>query len=83
MEKLSRCGDCLFIVRIKPLTCHMSGRPFVKVWRHPDAEKLYCESIDIGEAGGPRQVVSGLVEHIPEVRTSQACSTRFTPRSLT
>ena len=38
----------------------------VKVWRHPDAEKLYCEHVDIGEAGGPRQVVSGLVDHIPE-----------------
>mmetsp|Transcript_27877 Transcript_27877/g.68544 ORF Transcript_27877/g.68544 Transcript_27877/m.68544 type:complete len:905 (-) Transcript_27877:84-2798(-) len=38
----------------------------VKVWRHPDAEKLYVESIDIGEASGPRQVVSGLVDHIRE-----------------
>ena len=38
----------------------------VKVWRHPDAEKLYVESIDVGEAGGPRQVVSGLVDHVPE-----------------
>ena len=36
-----------------------------KVWRHPDAEKLYCELIDIGESA-PRQVVSGLVDHVPE-----------------
>jgi len=33
--------------------------------RHPDAEKLYVEKIDLGEASGPRQVVSGLVDHIP------------------
>jgi Putative tRNA binding domain len=26
-----------------------------KVWRHPDAESLYVEEIDVGEAG-PRQV---------------------------
>ena len=37
-----------------------------KVWRHPDAEKLYVELIDVGDASGPRQVVSGLVDHVPE-----------------
>jgi len=37
-----------------------------KVWRHPDAEKLYCEEIDLGEPSGPRRVVSGLVDHVPE-----------------
>ncbi len=36
-----------------------------KAWRHPDAESLYVEEIDVGEAE-PRQVVSGLVKHIPE-----------------
>lgn len=29
-------------------------------WEHPDAEKLLCEDIDLGEQNGPRQVVSGL-----------------------
>ena len=33
--------------------------------RHPGAEKLYVEKIDLGEAAGPRQVVSGLVDHVP------------------
>ena len=33
-----------------------------KVWKHPDAEKLYCEEIDVGE-DAPRQIASGLVEH--------------------
>ena len=30
-----------------------------KVWEHPDADKLYCEEIDVGE-DSPRQVASGL-----------------------
>ena len=32
------------------------------VKQHPDAENLYVESIDLGEASGPRTVVSGLVK---------------------
>mmetsp|Transcript_104251 Transcript_104251/g.331484 ORF Transcript_104251/g.331484 Transcript_104251/m.331484 type:complete len:857 (-) Transcript_104251:51-2621(-) len=35
----------------------------VKAWHHPDAERLFVEEIDIGEASGPRQIVSGLREH--------------------
>eukprot|EP00922_Rhytidocystis_sp_ex-Travisia-forbesii_P026113 GHVS01038260.1.p1 GENE.GHVS01038260.1~~GHVS01038260.1.p1 ORF type:complete len:318 (+),score=20.85 GHVS01038260.1:24-977(+) len=31
----------------------------LKVWEHPEAEKLYCESIDIGETE-PRSIASGL-----------------------
>jgi len=37
----------------------------VKVWRHPNADALYCEEIDVGEEK-PRQVVSGLVKFVPE-----------------
>lgn len=36
-----------------------------KAWRHPDAESLYVEEIDVGE-DAPRTVVSGLVNFIPE-----------------
>jgi tRNA-binding EMAP/Myf-like protein len=36
-----------------------------KAWRHPDADSLYVEEMDLGEASGPRTVVSGLVKHIP------------------
>ena len=32
--------------------------------QHPDADGLYLEEIDCGEAA-PRQVISGLVKHIP------------------
>jgi len=34
-----------------------------KVWHHPEADKLFCEEIDLGEEGGPRQIASGLREH--------------------
>ena len=33
--------------------------------KHPDADSLYVEVVDCGEAG-TRTVVSGLVKHIPE-----------------
>ena len=38
----------------------------VKVWVHPDADKLYCEEIDVGEEGGSRQIASGLRPHYSE-----------------
>jgi glutamyl-tRNA synthetase len=31
----------------------------IKVWEHPEAEKLYCEEIDVGE-DEPRTIASGL-----------------------
>jgi len=31
-----------------------------KVWPHEEADKLYCEEIDIGEESGPRSIASGL-----------------------
>mmetsp|Transcript_26416 Transcript_26416/g.39046 ORF Transcript_26416/g.39046 Transcript_26416/m.39046 type:complete len:232 (-) Transcript_26416:92-787(-) len=36
-----------------------------KVWVHPDADKLYCEEIDVGE-DAPRQIASGLRPHFSE-----------------
>lgn len=36
-----------------------------KAWKHPDADSLYVEEMDLGEESGPRTVVSGLVKHIP------------------
>ncbi|KAI3430770.1 hypothetical protein D9Q98_009182 [Chlorella vulgaris] len=41
-----------------------------KAWRHPDAESLYVEEVDVGEAA-PRTVVSGLVKFIPEAEMQQ------------
>ncbi|KAF8502533.1 hypothetical protein JB92DRAFT_2973261 [Gautieria morchelliformis] len=37
----------------------------IDVQKHPDADGLYVEQIDIGEETGPRTVVSGLVNYIP------------------
>ncbi|OCB89904.1 hypothetical protein A7U60_g2933 [Sanghuangporus baumii] len=37
----------------------------VDIRKHPDADGLYVEQIDIGEETGPRTVVSGLVHYIP------------------
>ncbi|KIY67561.1 nucleic acid-binding protein [Cylindrobasidium torrendii FP15055 ss-10] len=37
----------------------------VEVKKHPDADSLYVEQIDLGEETGPRTVVSGLVKYIP------------------
>lgn len=36
----------------------------VEVKRHPDADALYVEKVDLGEAQ-PRTIVSGLVNFIP------------------
>ncbi|KDR82682.1 hypothetical protein GALMADRAFT_238170 [Galerina marginata CBS 339.88] len=37
----------------------------IDVIKHPDADGLYIEQIDLGEETGPRTVVSGLVNYIP------------------
>lgn len=34
-------------------------------WQHPDADSLFVEKIDVGEAK-PRTVVSGLVQFVPK-----------------
>ncbi|XP_010527469.1 PREDICTED: methionine--tRNA ligase, cytoplasmic-like isoform X2 [Tarenaya hassleriana] len=46
----------------------------VKVQKHPDADSLYIEEIDVGEEK-PRTVVSGLVKHIPldEMQNRMVC----------
>lgn len=36
----------------------------LKAWRHPDAETLYVEEVDVGEAE-PRTICSGLVNFVP------------------
>jgi aminoacyl tRNA synthase complex-interacting multifunctional protein 1 len=37
-----------------------------EVGRHPNADALYVEQIDLGEPTGPRQIISGLVKFVPE-----------------
>ena len=36
----------------------------VAVEKHPDADTLYVETVDLGEEK-PRTIVSGLVSHVP------------------
>lgn len=38
----------------------------VEVMKHPEAESLYVEKVDVGEASGPRTIVSGLVAFCSE-----------------
>jgi len=33
-----------------------------RCWEHVEADKLYCEEIDLGEESGPRSIASGLKE---------------------
>lgn len=35
----------------------------VEIGRHPEADGLYVEKVDIGEVDGPRTIVSGLVQY--------------------
>ena len=47
----------------------------VAVKKHPDADSLYVEEVDLGE-GQPRTIVSGLVKHVPiEQVTTKGCIT--------
>jgi len=52
-------------VEIIPSRLQMKVGRIVEVGRHPDAEKLYVEKIDLGEPS-PRTIVSGLVDFVPE-----------------
>jgi len=38
----------------------------VEIGRHPEADGLYVEKVDLGEAEGPRTIVSGLVQFCTE-----------------
>ncbi|GJP34343.1 hypothetical protein CLOM_g10419 [Closterium sp. NIES-68] len=38
----------------------------IKAWKHPEADSLYVEEVDVGEEGGPRTICSGLVKYVAE-----------------
>lgn len=38
----------------------------LKAWKHPEADSLYVEEVDVGEESGPRTICSGLVKYVPE-----------------
>jgi aminoacyl tRNA synthase complex-interacting multifunctional protein 1 len=37
----------------------------ISIEKHPDADSLYVEQVDLGEPEGPRTIVSGLVAYVP------------------
>ncbi|XP_077277830.1 tyrosyl-tRNA synthetase [Temnothorax americanus] len=50
---------------ITPARLDIRVGKIVEVKRHPDADSLYVEKIDLGESNGPRTIVSGLVNFVP------------------
>jgi hypothetical protein len=57
----------------------------VRAWPHPEADKLWCEEIDVGE-DKPRMVASGLREYYTQegmtgrlVVVVSGCCKRFAP----
>ncbi|KAF7995673.1 hypothetical protein HCN44_006780 [Aphidius gifuensis] len=50
---------------IEPSRLDIRVGKIVEVSKHPDADSLYIEKIDLGEENGPRTIVSGLVNFVP------------------
>ncbi|XP_011859545.1 PREDICTED: tyrosine--tRNA ligase, cytoplasmic [Vollenhovia emeryi] len=53
------------VVEITPARLDIRVGKIVEVKRHPDADSLYVEKIDLNESHGPRTIVSGLVNFVP------------------
>lgn len=49
----------------------------LRAWRHPEADSLYVEEVDLGEPE-PRTICSGLVNYIPieDLQVSQFTKSR-------
>ncbi|GAA0140955.1 translational protein [Lithospermum erythrorhizon] len=62
----SHFSDEIDMVKIKEAanTLDMRVGRIVNVWRHPEADSLYVEEVDVGEQE-PRTICSGLVKYIP------------------
>jgi len=52
-------------VEITPTRLDIRVGKIVEVKKHPNADSLYVEKIDLGESNGPRTIVSGLVNFVP------------------
>ena len=38
----------------------------LKAWKHPEADALFVEEVDVGEPEGPRTICSGLVKYVSQ-----------------
>jgi methionine--tRNA ligase beta chain len=38
----------------------------LRAWKHPEADSLYVEEVDIGDPDGPRTICSGLVKYVSQ-----------------
>ncbi|WCJ32502.1 Nucleic acid-binding OB-fold-like protein [Euphorbia peplus] len=56
-------GDVVSIKDVAMMLDIRVGR-IIKAWRHEEADSLYVEEVDVGEAE-PRTICSGLVKYIP------------------
>ncbi|EFN77433.1 Tyrosyl-tRNA synthetase, cytoplasmic [Harpegnathos saltator] len=52
-------------VEITPVRLDIRVGKIIEVKKHPDADSLYVEKIDLAEPSGPRTIVSGLVNYVP------------------
>lgn len=45
----------------------------LKAWKHPEADSLYVEEVDVGEPEGPRTICSGLVKYVSQEALEVPC----------
>ncbi|MCO5593789.1 hypothetical protein L7F22_047806 [Adiantum nelumboides] len=50
----------------------------IKAWKHPEADSLYVEEVDLAEPEGPRTICSGLVKYVP-LEELQVCGSDTLP----
>ncbi|GMH18262.1 hypothetical protein Nepgr_020103 [Nepenthes gracilis] len=62
-SEIASLSDAVAIKEAASLLDIRVGR-VLKAWRHPDADSLYVEEVDVGEPE-PRIICSGLVNYIP------------------
>ncbi|KAJ9584408.1 hypothetical protein L9F63_021246, partial [Diploptera punctata] len=62
--KLTRPIPCSETAELSPHCLDIRVGKIVEVSKHPDADSLYVEKIDVGEES-PRTIVSGLVNFVP------------------
>lgn len=58
-------GACLAAAPVDVSWLDMRVGRIQKAWKHPDADGLYVEEVDVGEEGRIRTICSGLVNHVP------------------